>query len=501
MPSDGPKVWAGYRELDALLAREPVGHATSPAWMAYLERWLLGGRVRAVLRKGRQGGGSEVFGHRLPVAIAIFGDHVIPPGTRARILFVSQRQAEANDKLRGVEHVLNVLRVRHARSGDEVALLDRPIVFQSYPCSESAVRGPTCLYALEDELAVWRNADGVNPAHRIDAAILPSGATQPNFRIAAVSSPIGFEDFHAELFARGETANQCVAEGPSWHWNPVITEQRTHELQPDEVAWRREFAAIPQGALQAAFDPDAVNAACEPRTLESIDGTPVVALDPAGRGSDDFAICAVGWCFQQQDPDAGYVKEPVLYADGTPSSAFIVHRDRPRAPVEPLPTLLTAWDFRSIPAAFRHGMTVESIVGGIVALGRDVGASRAVTDQSEAFSLGSLLQSRGLPVEVYNNGGANGARCVSRLRGLLNARRVYIDGGERVRRQLLAFEEKVGANGISYQQSRDPHGGHYDDLSAILLGVRADLEGTLRFGPAPISNGLFRAVAGGWQRI
>lgn len=484
MPTDGPQVWAGYRELDAVLAREPGGHATSPAWMAFLERWLLGGKVRAVVRKGRQGGGSEVLGHRLPVAIALFGDYVVPPGQRSRVLFVSQRQLEANDKLLGVQHVLDALRVRHTRSGDEVALVNKPVVFQSFPCVEAAMRGPSGIYALEDELPVWRNADGVNPAHRIDAAILPIGATQPNFRLGSIGSPIGTKDFHAELFARGETSHQCIAEGPSWFWNPAITEERTHELQPDEVAWRREFAAIPQGALQAAFDPDAVHEAFLPRDVASFEGTPLVCLDPAGRGSDTFAICAAGWCAQPVNPNAGFDVEPVMYADGTMSRAIIVHRDRPRRPVEAPPPLFTAWGFQSIPAEFRAGMSIEKIADSIVHLAREVGAPLAVTDQTEAFSICSLLDRRGLKSEVFNNGGQNAAKCVSRLRMLLNMRRVFIEGDDYVRSQFLEYEERVTASGIDYDQGRDARNAHFDDVAAVMVGVRGDIEGLMRGSPA-----------------
>ena len=497
MPSDGAQVWAGYRELDAVLAREPGGHATSPAWMEFLERWLLGGKVRAVVRKGRQGGGSEVLGHRLPVAVVLFGRYVTPPGTRMRVVFASQRQLEAADKLHGVEHVLKALHVPHSRSGDTIELRDRPVVFQSFPCSESAVRGPSAVYALEDELAIWRDGGGVNPAHRVDAAILPSGVTQENFRIASISSPIGSEDFHAVLFERGETAHQCVGWGPSWYWNPSISEARTHELQPDEIAWRREFAALPQGALSAAFDPDAVRFAFEPRVRDTIVGSPVVALDPAGRGQDTYAICGVGWAMPMVDPDAGYEQEPLYHPDGSLSSAVLIHRDR-RVHVEPPKPLLCAWNFRSIDAAFRRHLEIDEIADTIAELAREIGAPRAVTDQSEAFSLVSLLGRRGLPTSVYSFGGKNGARVISRFRQLLNARAVFIEAGASVMQQFLQFEERVTANGISFQQrGRDASGGHLDDVSAVLVGVRADLEGHLSESPAGGRRGLVAHHADG----
>jgi hypothetical protein len=483
MPSDGRAILAAYMAVDAVASREPGGHATSPPWLAFLERWLLSGRVRAVVRKGRQAGGSEVFGHRLPVTIALFGTHAIAPGTRARVLFVSQRQKEADDKLFGVAHLLDLLHQRYSRSGDTIELADRPIVFQSFPCSEMAVRGPTCVYALEDELAIWRNADGANPAHRIDQAILPSGVTQENFRIAAVSSPIGTEDFHAELFKRGETASQCIAEGPSWYWNPAITLARTHELQPDEVAWRREFAAMPQGSLSSAWDPEAIEYAFEPRTRASSVGSPVVALDPAGSGQDSYAICGIAWTLPLIDPDDRFAAEPVLDAAGRPTGAVIVHRDRPLANYTTPVAVFTAWNFQTIASGFRQHLSIDEIADRIAALARSIGAPRAVTDRSEAFSLVSLLERRRLKAEVYSFGGLNGVRVVSRFRQLLNVRSVYIEAGEAVKQQFLAFEERIGQNGITYHQGRDASGGHFDDVSAVLVGVQADLAGHLMGGP------------------
>ena len=495
MASDGATILRGYKHVDKLLAAEPGGHATSPAWMAFLERWLLSGKTRAVASKGRQGGASEVMGGRLAVAIALFGEHRAPPGTRLRILFISTRQKEADEKLYATAHVLGVLGEPHKRTGDSIELLAKPIVFQSYPCREDAVRGGTCIYVLEDEMASWRSDEtSANPAHRIDAAILPSGITQPNFRIASVSSPMGAEDFHAQLFDRGETENQCVAHGPSWYWNPAISEAATRAIQPDERAWKREFAAIRQGSSLSAFDPEAIATAFEVPALDTL-GMPVIPMDAAGRGSDSFVWAIGGWARAKATLADRFL---VLDVPGEPDLVELV-RDANGAPARnpawtaPLPFLYVT-RFKCLDGSYRSGITAGDIAKLIAQDAQSVGARLVVCDNYESFGFESLLAQFGLRLNAYAWGGQSKPRAVERLRRMLNDKAIKFARCEPLRRELLAFEERIGANGITYGAGKDPTGGHFDHLSAVLTLVMADAAGDLYASPTRRSSNIIEGT-------
>ena len=109
-----------------------------------------------------------------------------------------------------------------------------------------------------------RDGDGANPAAERDAAIVPAGAMHPNFRIYSVGTPLGFLDHHAKLVAMGSTPSQRVYSGPTWHWNPTLTEARCRELQPIERLFLREFAAIPQGTETSVFSIEDIDRAMQP---------------------------------------------------------------------------------------------------------------------------------------------------------------------------------------------------------------------------------------------
>jgi hypothetical protein len=79
-------------------------------------------------------------------------------------------------------------------------------------------------------------------------------ATQPFAFEVCSSSPWGTDDYHAELFDQGDTDHQLTSFAPTWIANPTITEERTHELEPDEKIWSREYAAIPGATVSQALD-------------------------------------------------------------------------------------------------------------------------------------------------------------------------------------------------------------------------------------------------------
>jgi hypothetical protein len=109
---------------------------------------------------------------------------------------------------------------------------------------------------VTDEVARWRDAEGVNPASLVLESLRPTLATQPLGMLLMLSSPLGLEDAHARAFAVGESPFAMVAHAPTWVANETLTEEATHELEPDSRVWRREYAAEAQASALSAFDYD-----------------------------------------------------------------------------------------------------------------------------------------------------------------------------------------------------------------------------------------------------
>jgi hypothetical protein len=148
--------------------------------------------------------------------------------------------------------------------GDAIEVPRRPVIVQSFPSSSAIARGPSSWMWWEDEMPVWTDDTGANPARERDGAIVPTGAMHDNFRIYSVGSPLGDDDYHAKLVDLGDTPQQRVFSGPSWHWNPTLTEERCRDLQPDPVLFAREFAAEPQAGSRVALDVAGLRACVRP---------------------------------------------------------------------------------------------------------------------------------------------------------------------------------------------------------------------------------------------
>lgn len=226
---------------------------TSPWWREQIGRFLLSGRRQFVLRVGRRGGKSSTL-CRVAIAMALWGTYRIPPGDVGVVAFVSVSRDESAQRLRTIEAVLRALGIGYRRRDTEIELEGQPIVFKTFAATMSGVSGFTSIMFIGDEVAKWRDAEtGANPAKEVLGSARPTMATQPSARMFLCSSPLGTQDAHAIAFDQGDTDTQLVASAPTWEANPSVSEQQTRDLEGDEKTWRREYAAIPQDGLTAAF--------------------------------------------------------------------------------------------------------------------------------------------------------------------------------------------------------------------------------------------------------
>jgi hypothetical protein len=278
-------LWDRLVQCDAVWANRGVRGVLpplSPWWCGVLRRWLCGRERTLVARVGRRGGKSTGLG-RWCVVNALYGEHAVPEGDLGVCAIVSVQRRDALERLRTCAVLLKALGWTETRY-DKGQLYDRQFVarlgygqtelmigtkhgtrvIRAYTASIAGVSGFTCIGALCDEVSKWVDVDThANPASEVLASLRPTMATQPNAKMALISSPWSTLDAHAKAFELGDTEAQIVDYAPTWIANPSLTEHETHILEPDEQSWEREYKAIPMPTTSMMFfDHAAIERAC-----------------------------------------------------------------------------------------------------------------------------------------------------------------------------------------------------------------------------------------------
>ena len=325
----------------------------------------------------------------------------------------------------------------------------------------------------------WSDDWAANPAAEVDSALIPSLITQPNGRVYTGSSPRGLDDFHAQLVARGETPEQCVAEGPSWYWNPAITEAASRELQPDERAWKREFAAIPQGDALSAFDAQYLDESLTPLPYEYHEvSNRIYCIDAAASGDCEYVGAEAVWV-QKTVREADYwVMKPALHNSGpligTPNGKMCCDRDEfgglklnPEALDLP-PSVLC---IRRMWAVHAKRTTIDALHDRIAYECHTRGVSLRTGDQFESYSnLGGLAR-RGIPFVERKWGAVNKPAAITMLRRLMTDGRLLLlpdasdDDKAIMRRQLLGYQERFSGSHVAYKS----RAGLLSDRASILI--------------------------------
>jgi hypothetical protein len=430
------RFWA----MDAELAAHGFP-AISPWWRGQIERFVRSGARRWVVRAGRRAGKSTTL-CRLAVAWAWFGPWSVPPGDTAVVPFVSVSKDEAGARLRTIAAILRTLKLRSEPRGDELELVldwklptERRVTFRTIACSTTAVVGFTSIAVFGDEVARWESRDTAsNPAREVWGSLMPTLATQPFGFGCMCSSPWSTDDYHAELFAAGESEQQVTSHAPTWIANPTITEEQTRELEPDPRTWAREYAAEPGATVSAAFDPVDIERCYEgaPRGKR---GAGFLAIDPSSLRGDAFTFIA------GRETDAGeIVVEEVGGWEGKDLLSVSL-----QTVVEKLADRALAWDTRTI-----YGDSREE--AGITALLANEGSGVAL--KATAWSEPSKDTAMQL------------------LRRMMREHRVHLPEHAGLRRELTAMKARLMPSGrISYRTNG------LDYASALLALAHAIVAG------------------------
>ncbi len=424
-------LWA---QDDALVAKgwKPI----TPWWRKEIERFFRSGARRWVARVGRRGIKSATV-CRIAVAIATAQHWVLQPGEVGVVPLVSVSRDEASDRLTTIEAILNALGHKHDATADTIAMRTLPIEFRVRASSSKAGVGFTSVCMILDEVALWEASDdSADPARDVFASLNPTTATQPHAWTFLISAPWGTEDLHAEMYDRGDGDGQMVSYAPTWVANPTITEQQTHELEPDERLWERAFKALPGATISFALAPDEVSRAFADAPMPKVRGNRFVVIDASSLRADSFSWISGG---EAHDGDK-----------------FMLAIDR----VESL-------TYNTVKT-----MQMKEVVGLVADHAKDIGVTEVYGDQREEASLRSLFADVGITFISFAWSESSKMEAFTVLRRWL--REQFIrgpHGATRLRKEMKAVQAIQTKRGTTQYPTNGK-----DELSALVTLAHAVIE-------------------------
>jgi len=217
-------------------------------------------------------------------------------------------------------------------------------------------------------------------------------------------------------------------------------------LATSERVFRREYCSEPQAGALSAFDADAVDQAFRHPMPTGIQGSVHIIVDPSSGKKDAFSYGACAWV----SPPKGETWKPYLRffsLDGFEGS-FCAHVDG------------------------------DKIADRIAEVAKAWGATTVHADQREEFMLRSAFAKRKLSYLVHPWTAASKPEAVERVRRWLASRTLALPPGhQRVRSELLSFEEKITPSGSFTFGARG--NGHDDYVSLLITAAMSELAGSL----------------------
>lgn len=265
--------------------RALTGHGFHPSgewWAEQFERWLDERPRVVVIRAGRRAGKST-HATRWVIDQALSRMWPIDAGDVGIIAFVSARRWQAEDRIATAGKYLDAILPPEAIKKRTTQRIDFETPWgicsiRSFAATLGDVVGGTIIAAVLDEVARWIDDRGRNPATEVIASLKPS-LLSTGGSMLMISSPWSVDDAHAKAFARGDGNGQLVAHAPTWiAAQELYTEEDCAILEPDEIIFRREYAAEPMATDGIHWLPGLL--------LEAAIGAPVGEIETICAGGD-----------------------------------------------------------------------------------------------------------------------------------------------------------------------------------------------------------------------
>jgi len=402
------------------------------------------------VRVGRRGRKSTIAA-LVAVHEAVFGGHEahMLPNEQGLIAVVSKDTAGSQVVASFAESHAQALGLRtHWSSIGNIRVLGIDgcsVSIAVLPCNSKAPRGFAVPVVICDEIAHWATDpdDYVNADAIVLTALRAPMAQFSQAKLIAISTPYGVEgEFHETVEASlgdGAEPGMLAVEGPTWEWNPSISEARTHEIERDERRWLQEFKAVPSETLSSAFELVHIEQAFEP--YQRAEGRRFIAIDASSLKKDAFS--------------------------------YMVVSETPQGELQVLE--IGGWES----ADFAKTDTL-GIVGEISRKAKLWQAEQIFGDQRDSAPIGAEFSRHGLAFKEFPWTNKSKDAAANTLGKLLSEKRVSIVPHARLKRELIGLQAKLLPSGIySYATNGK------DYLAALLTACHAINEGDVRCAVAP----------------
>lgn len=269
MSGDWLRRLAHFSACEAKLAEVGGFHPVSPFWRDTVTAIFAAQPLFVTGRVGRRGGKSSTW-CRLAVSECTAGTWHIPPDDVPSFLIMSADREQAADRIRTCAAIAEALGVEHEPLKTSIRFPAHGTEIRVRTASVKGAVSATSIGAFLDEVAVWADDRGANPASEVIDMLMPSMLTQPGAFAAALSAPWTTTDPHAVEYDRlGDGRFRFLA--ATWDANPSLqtTKERCRALSRTEAEFLRQYGAQPLDAIGgAAFPPSLIRKAMGlPETL------------------------------------------------------------------------------------------------------------------------------------------------------------------------------------------------------------------------------------------
>jgi hypothetical protein len=436
---EGPE-GSSFETLLALDAKLSAAghHPLLEWWGSELQRFYAHPTALSLIERVGRGGAKSNTSVKVGVNEILNGKFDIPPGEVHYWAQVSESKGEAAERLRLYESFFRALGIEYQQhAGDSIIIPSLRRGVRVFACTIGAVSGFRCIGYAADEAAKWENRDhSANPAQEVIVSIEAMTVTHPKARALVISSPWGVDDYHYELFERGDTDDQLVGSAPTWVANPTVTrEQCLIKAKGDEKILDREYGAIPGSTVTSAFDSLDLKQAFLTRLTPSDRGATAVAIDASSLRGDAFA-----WLVGEECKDGIRIS----LIDAVEGEALREHK-------------------------------MQDVVDRVVKCAREATARRVFGDQREAASLESMFGTAGLGFTAYNWNQSSKDEAFQLLRKMLREKRIEFCEHPKLRQELRDVKARLVPSGVTVYATNG-----LDYLSAVITLIHAILAGDFR---------------------
>jgi hypothetical protein len=249
---------------------------------------------------GRRGGKSRIVSFAA-VYLACFHDFrkYLAPGEVGIVLILARDRDQAKvvfNYIGGIIKSVGALnQMVTAWRADEIEL-QNGITIVVKTSDYRAIRGPTVVCSIADEVAFW-DSQGVSPDKEIFAALRPSMATIPEAKLLVISSPYAKFGALYEAYKRyyGQNdPNVLIWQAETRIMNPTISQDFINqELERDPDAARSEWFAQFREDVEAAFSLESIEQCVIPGRSDLLPAhnlTYRAFVDPSGGRHDSFTV-------------------------------------------------------------------------------------------------------------------------------------------------------------------------------------------------------------------